>query len=100
MRTVEIEIEYCTLCRWMLRAAWLAQELLMTFDDDIKSVRLIPSQGGVFKVRANTQEIWCRKAQEGFPEAKVLKQRLRDLIDPQRDLGHVDKKPVNPETPV
>ncbi|MGL5495811.1 MAG: Rdx family protein, partial [Aeromonas sobria] len=26
-----IEIRYCTLCRWMLRAAWLAQELLSTF---------------------------------------------------------------------
>ena len=28
-----IEIEYCTQCRWMLRAAWVAQELLTTFED-------------------------------------------------------------------
>ena len=91
MRNVEIEIEYCTLCRWMLRAAWLAQELLSTFDDDIKSVKLIPTQGGIFKVRANGEEIWCRKADAGFPDAKSLKQRLRDLIDPARDLGHLDK---------
>jgi selenoprotein W-related protein len=92
MRHVEIEIEYCTLCRWMLRAAWLAQELLSSFDEDIKSVKLIPTQGGIFKVRANDTEIWCRKLEEGFPDAKSLKKRLRDLIDPERDLGHLDKK--------
>ena len=23
-----VEIEYCTQCRWLLRAAWMAQELL------------------------------------------------------------------------
>mgnify|MGYP005997750221 FL=1 len=91
MRDVDVEIEYCTLCRWMLRAAWLAQELLSTFDEDIKSVKLIPVQGGIFKVRANGSEIWCRKQEGGFPDAKTLKQRLRDQIDPERDLGHLDK---------
>ena len=30
-----IEIRYCTLCRWMLRAAWLAQELL-SIESDIR----------------------------------------------------------------
>ncbi|TPE54742.1 SelT/SelW/SelH family protein [Maribrevibacterium harenarium] len=92
MRTAIVEIEYCTLCRWMLRAAWLAQELLTTFADDIKSVTLIPTEGGIFKVRVNGVEIWCRKKEDGFPEAKELKQRLRDEIDPDRDLGHSDRK--------
>ncbi|CSB18413.1 selenoprotein W-likeprotein [Vibrio cholerae] len=36
-------------------------------------------------------QIWERKQEGGFPEAKVLKQRVRDLIDPERDLGHVDR---------
>jgi predicted Rdx family selenoprotein len=35
--------------------------------------------------------IWDRKIDGGFPEAKVLKQRIRDYIDPKRDLGHSDK---------
>jgi selenoprotein W-related protein len=30
-----IEIRYCTQCRWLLRAAWMAQELLTTFDQEI-----------------------------------------------------------------
>lgn len=92
MRNAVVEIEYCTLCRWMLRATWLAQELLTTFDDDIKSVTLIPTQGGIFKIRVNDVQIWCRKEEDGFPEAKVLKQRMRDVIDPERHLGHADVK--------
>ena len=32
------EIEYCTQCRWMLRAAWMAQELLSTFESDLAEV--------------------------------------------------------------
>lgn len=36
--------------------------------------------------------LWDRKAEGGFPEAKVLKQKLRDHIEPERDLGHSDKK--------
>ncbi|WP_428981169.1 SelT/SelW/SelH family protein [Marinomonas rhodophyticola] len=70
MRTATVEIEYCTLCRWMLRAAWLSQELLTTFDDDIKSVTLIPTQGGIFKVRVNGEEIWCRKKKTVFLRQK------------------------------
>ena len=37
-----VEIEYCTQCRWLLRAAWMAQELLTTFQDDLGEVALRP----------------------------------------------------------
>ncbi|HXS29597.1 MAG TPA: Rdx family protein, partial [Steroidobacteraceae bacterium] len=29
-----VEIHYCVQCRWLLRASWMAQELLSTFDGD------------------------------------------------------------------
>ena len=35
--------------------------------------------------------VWDRKADGGFPEIKVLKQRVRDIIAPERNLGHSDK---------
>ena len=89
-----ITIEYCTQCNWMLRAAWLGQELLQTFGQDIAEVALKPGTGGIFIIEANGTPIWDRKIDGGFPEAKVLKQRLRDQIWPDRDLGHSDKKPV------
>lgn len=85
-----VEIEYCTGCRWMLRAAWLAQELLTTFEGDLLEVALIPGSGGVFDVRVNGQVIWSRKADSGFPQPKELKQRVRDIVAPGRSLGHVD----------
>ena len=88
---VEVTITYCTQCQWLLRAAWLAQELLSPFADDLDKVSLQPGTGGVFRVTCDGVQLWERKADGGFPEAKVLKQRLRDLIDPARDLGHNDR---------
>ena len=46
-----VEIEYCTQCRWLLRAAWMAQEVLTTFESELGEVALIPGTGGVFEVR-------------------------------------------------
>lgn len=91
----EIIITYCTQCQWLLRSAWLAQELLSTFGDDLAKVSLEPATGGVFKIVCNGVQIWERKADGGFPEAKVLKQRVRDHFDPQRDLGHNDNRNIH-----
>lgn len=87
----EITIHYCCQCQWLLRAAWLAQELLSTFADDLGGVRLQPGRGGVFVITCNGVQIWERKADGGFPEAKELKRRVRDLLFPERDLGHNDR---------
>ena len=86
-----IEIEYCTQCRWLLRAAWTAQELLTTFETDLGEVALIPGTGGVFEVRIDGRTVWSREADGGFPEPKQLKQRVRDVVAPGRDLGHADR---------
>ena len=86
-----VEITYCTQCRWMLRAAWLAQELLTTFEDVVAEVALVPGRGGVFEIRVGAETAWSRKAEGGFPQPKELKQRVRDLIAPGRSLGHSDR---------
>ena len=85
-----IEIEYCTQCRWLLRAAWLAQELLTTFEEEIGEVALIPGTGGVFEVRTGGSTLWSRNQEGRFPEAKELKQKVRDAIAPGKSLGHSD----------
>ena len=89
-RTPRIEIEYCTQCRWLLRAGWTAQELLTTFQDAIGEVALVPGTGGIFDVRVGDQIVWSRATEGRFPELKELKQRLRDVIAPGRPLGHSD----------
>jgi len=97
----QVEIEYCTQCRWLLRAAWMMQELLVTFEADIERVSLIPGSGGIFEVRLNKELLFSRKQAGRFPESKELKQLIRDRIDPTRPLGHSDIKATsnvaNPE---
>lgn len=88
-----ITIEYCPKCGWMLRAAYMAQELLTTFSDDIKGVMLQPSEtSGRYTIFCNEEIIYDRKANGGFPEIKELKQLLRDVVAPGKSLGHSDKK--------
>jgi len=96
----------------MLRAAYFAQELLSTFNTALGEVALQPATGGTFvveifyttaeptpndgndgnDVQVQHHVLWDRKAEGGFPETKELKRRVRDIIEPGRDLGHVDRK--------
>jgi selenoprotein W-related protein len=86
-----IVIAYCTQCQWLLRAAWMAQELLSTFPDDLAEVALAPATGGLFTIACDGETIWDRKRDGGFPDVKTLKQLVRDRLDPGRDLGHIDR---------
>ncbi|MGH8639065.1 MAG: SelT/SelW/SelH family protein [Burkholderiales bacterium] len=87
-----MEIVYCTQCGWLLRAAWMAQELLTTFEQEIAELALKPGSGGIFEIRANGQLIWSRRTEGRFPEIAELKRLVRDRIAPGRSLGHADRK--------
>jgi selenoprotein W-related protein len=91
-RSPRIEITYCTQCRWLARAAWLAQELLTTFEDVVGEVALQPGTGGVFEVRVDDAIVWDRGT-GGFPEPTAVKRLVRDVIAPGRSLGHSDPAP-------
>ncbi|MEV6615764.1 Rdx family protein [Streptomyces sp. NPDC051051] len=84
-----VEIEYCTQCRWLPRAAWLAQELLTTFEAELTELALRPGRGGVFVVRVGDEVVWDRREQ-GFPEPTAVKRLVRDRVAPGRSLGHSD----------
>ena len=83
-----IHIEYCTQCRWQLRAAWMLQELLTSFEAELGGVMLIPGSGGIFRISSGDALLWDRATEGGFPELKTLKQIVRDLVAPERHLGH------------
>jgi len=85
-----IVITYCTQCRWLLRATWLASELLNSFTTDIGELALRPGVGGVFSVAVDEEVVWDRKLDGGFPDLGRLKRVVRDRIAPGRDLGHTD----------
>jgi len=88
-----VAIHYCTQCKWMLRAAWMAQEILSSFAEEVAEVALVPAKSGTFQIFVNQVVVWDRKTDGGFPEAKVLKQKIRDQVAPDRDLGHCDITP-------
>jgi selenoprotein W-related protein len=88
-----ISIEYCPKCAWMLRATYLTQELLTTFTEDVHGVTLIPSNvNGTFRITIDEKEIFDRKQMGRFPETRELKQLVRDIVNPGKDLGHSDRK--------
>lgn len=94
-----ITIVYCRMCNWMLRSTWMAQELLSTFADEITEISLKPRTGGIFEVwiacknlnDGAPQRLWSRQDDGGFPDVKTLKQKVRDVIAPDRSLGHIDR---------
>ena len=89
-----IAIRYCTQCNWLLRSAWMAQELLHTFGTALGEVALQPGTGGVFTITLDGHAVWDRTVDGGFPDVKALKSRVRDRLDPSRNLGHLDRAPV------
>jgi selenoprotein W-related protein len=86
-----VSIHFCTQCNWLARSAWMAQELISTFFDSLAEVSLCPDTGGRFEITLDGATIWERKRDGGFPGPKELKQRVRDRIEPDRDLGHIDR---------
>lgn len=94
LKRPRIEIEYCTQCRWLLRAAWLAQELLTAFDQQIGEIALIPGKGGIFEISIDGRMMWSHASERRFPEAKEIKQKIRDVICPDKSLGHSDSQRI------
>ena len=86
-----LTIEYCTQCKWLLRAAYFTQELLTTFESELGGVTLSPGTGGIFDVRLDTKILWSRKKEDRFPDIKELKQIVRDHIAPEKNLGHSER---------
>ena len=94
----KLTIEYCTKCRFMMRSAWIAQELLQSFEGDLDEAALRPSEvPGIWRIYANGQQVWDRKTERGLPELKDLKRRVRDIIAPEKDLGHAETVEPKPE---
>ncbi len=88
-----VTITYCIGCNWLLRAAWMSQELLSTFQEQLGGVTLVPGEiGGTFEITLDDAVIWERKRDGGFPDVKELKTRVRDLINPDQSLGHLDRE--------
>ena len=88
MARPRLEIEYCTKCRFQLRAAWFAQELLTTFDQELAEVALIPGAAGIFEVRVDGDTIASNGWDNKMPDIAEVKRLVRDRVAPDRQIGH------------
>jgi selenoprotein W-related protein len=92
MKKPIITIEYCPKCNWLMRAAYMAQEILTTFADEVGAVLLQPSEvSGKYTISSDDLTIFDRKKAGGFHEIKEIKQLIRDVIAPDKKLGHSDR---------
>lgn len=86
-----ITIEYCPKCNWLLRSAYMAQEILATFTTEILAVTLKPSEiSGRYTIFINDEKVFDRKEFGGFAEIKEIKQMIRNVVAPGKSLGHSD----------
>ncbi len=88
MGSPRVEIRYCTRCRFLLRAAWLAQELLTTFEQELGEVALVPGSGGIFEVSLDGEVLASNRETKEMPDPAAVKRLLRDRIAPGRAIGH------------
>ena len=91
IRKPVVVITYCRQCNWLLRAAWMAQELLSTFSEELGAVTLKNGTGGIFTIECDGTLLWDRARDGGFPDVKTLKSLVRDSAVPGKALGHLDR---------
>jgi len=88
MSKPRVVVEYCARCGFMLRAAWVAQELLKSFEDELAEVALRPGGGGIFAVRLDEAPLFSNKEQGRFPEMRELREGLAQALGSEKRFGH------------
>lgn len=72
----------------MLRASWLSQELLSTFESEIGEIALKPGSGGIFEVAVDGEVLATNREGNPMPDAAEVRRLVRDRIAPGRRIGH------------
>ena len=99
MPAPRVEIRYCRRCRFVLRAGWLAQELLFSLGEHLGEVALVPGEGGIFELWLDGERLFSRALEGRFPESAELKRAVRDRVAPGQDLGHSEAPASGSPTP-
>lgn len=88
MSAPRVTITYCTRCKFLLRATWMAQELLTTFAEELGEVAIIPGHGGIFEVTLDGEVVATNRDHAQMPEPADVKRAIRDTIAPEKKIGH------------
>ena len=80
-----MQIEYCRApgSGLMLRATWLAAEVLQRYETKLLSLALCPvddgSQKGLFNVRVNGRLVWSRSKERRLSDSDDIQRRMSAL---------------------
>ncbi len=86
-RQPRLEIFYCRQCRWLLRASWMAQEMLTTFGEELGEVAIVPGSGGIFEIALDGEVVATNRDKAPTPDASVVKRAIRDRVAPDKAIG-------------
>lgn len=76
----KIGIEYCTSWGYLDKAVSLAEDLLAKYKNNISSVELIPSSGGVFEISLNFKNIYSKKELNRYPNDGEIIELIEDNL--------------------
>jgi selenoprotein W-related protein len=77
----DVEIKYCVPCGLLPAAEEVSHALLTRFGRDLAGLHLIPSHGGVFKVRAGDTLVFD-KATDGYDVGEIVR-RVAEQVAPE-----------------
>lgn len=88
MAAPRVEITYCTKCKFLLRASWMAQELLSTFGNQLGEVAIVPGSGGIFEIKLDGEVVATNRDKAPMPDPSAVKRLIRDRVAPDQQIGH------------
>lgn len=75
-----ITIEYCTSWGYVAKAVGLSESLLKKYKNQISSLNIIPSSGGVFEVNLDNELLFSKKELGRFPEVNEIEKALQGKL--------------------
>lgn len=76
----KISIEYCTGWGYLGRAVALSRSILGQHKNEIKELKIIPSEGGVLEVSLNDELIFSKKELDRYPEKNEIEEIIKEKI--------------------
>jgi len=78
----QVEIEYCVPCGFLPAAEESAHALLSALDKRVARLSLIPSHGGVFRIRVDGETVFDKARADRYDIDEIVNQVSTRLPDP------------------
>ncbi len=77
---VTVEIKYCVPCKYLPLALRHTEMLLTEFGKDIKTVKLVPGDHGVYDIKVGGKKVYSTLKERRFPDYEVLQAAVKKAL--------------------